>query len=236
MDRDKGILYVATGDQYVREAGNSARSFKKTMPDIPSAIFTDDTALAEEGQCFDLVEQYEDPFHTYADKIAPLKKSPFEKTIFLDADTYSLAPCDEIFDLLDRFDLAVAHAPLRVYYYSPPDCPACFPEINTGVIAYRRTSDFERLVDSWLSIYATQPPEAKTYDQPAFRQALYTSTMRFAILTPEYNLRTCFPFFIGGNAEVKILHDRGESLREAIATLEKSRKVIFPRAIDRGST
>jgi hypothetical protein len=60
--------------------------------------------------------------------------------------------------------------------------------------------------------------------------------MRFAILTPEYNLRTCFPFFIGGNAEVKILHDRGESLREAIATLERSRKVIFPRAIDRGST
>jgi hypothetical protein len=79
------------------------------------------------------------------------------------ADTYSAAPCYEVFDLLDRFELAVAHAPLRAYFHLPPSCPFAFPEVNTGVIACRNTSAFHALVANWIEIFESQPD--LEYDQ-----------------------------------------------------------------------
>jgi len=49
-----------------------------------------------------------------ADKILPLLDSPFNRTVFLDTDTQVCSEFFELFDLLDRFDLAVAHAPWRI--------------------------------------------------------------------------------------------------------------------------
>jgi hypothetical protein len=230
MDRSRGILYVATGARYRAEAARSASSFKSTMPDIPIALCTDDPDAAGGLGCFDTVVKHADARHSFIDKARPLAASPFERTLFLDTDTHSLSACYEVFDLLDHFDLAVAHAPLRGHFYFPPSCPASFPELNTGVIAYRMSSGFASLVDGWVSSFETQPPGAD--DQPAFREALLASRLRFAVLTPEYNLRTCFAYFLGGNADVKIVHDRGASLDRALALLKGEGRSILPRVVD----
>jgi hypothetical protein len=230
--RRQGILQVATGETYLGEATRSAASFKATMPDVPIAIFTDDPATAREHHCFDMVFEHPHGRRSNADKLAPLKASPFERTLFVDTDTHSIAPCQEVFDLLDRFDLAAAHAPIRANFHIPPDLPASFPELNTGVIAYWNTPGFRSLVDHWLSLLAAQPAEGRGVDQPAFREALYRSGLRYAVLPPEYNLRTCFPFFVGGNAEVKIVHDRGASLDRGIAAVRATPKTVLPRAFD----
>lgn len=230
MDRSRGILYVATGERYRDEAAQSAASFKATMPDVPIAIVTDDTASAGRHGCFDVVVEHERPEYSYMDKALPLNASPYDATLFVDTDTYSLAPCYEVFELLDHFELALAHAPLRAHFYFPPSCPASFPELNTGVIAYRKSDGFSSLVDAWIASFERQPPGGD--DQPAFREALLASRLRFAVLTPEYNLRTCFAYFLGGNAEVKIVHDRGASLRRAIERLRLKEKTLFPRVVD----
>jgi hypothetical protein len=229
MHPGTGILYVVTGARHQEESRCSARSFKTTMPDVPIAIFTDDAPAARAAGCFDVVRELPDCRHSYVDKLRPLVESPFERTLFLDSDTYSAAPCHEVFDLLDRFDLAVAHAPLRAHFHFPPGCPISFPEVNTGVIAYRNTSAFQALVANWIAIFASQ--EDLEYDQPAFREALYTSDLRFAVLTPEYNLRACFPYFLGGNVEVKIIHARGHCLDQAIAGLRAAPKALLPRVV-----
>jgi len=230
MDRSRGILYVATGESYGREVASSAASFKSTMPDVPIAVFTDDPASASRLDCFDLVLDHVGSRYSYIDKARPLSATPFEATLFLDTDTFSLAPCHELFELLDHFDLAVAHAPLRAHSHFPSGCPASFPELNTGVIAYRRSGAFERLVDDWIAIFDANPPGSD--DQPAFREALLASRMRFAVLAPEYNLRTCFPYFLGGNADVKIVHDRGPNLERAVSRLRREGRALFPRVVD----
>ena len=227
--QDAGILYVATGERHLSETQRSARSFHATMPDVPVAVFTDDQPAARASGCFDLVLEHPACQHSYVDKLRPLVESPFERTLFLDTDTYSAAPCYEVFDLLDRFELAVAHAPLRAHLHSPPGCPISFPEVNTGVIAYRNTRGFQALVADWIAIFASQPPEYD--DQPAFREALYASDVRFAVLTSEYNLRACFPYFLGGNVEVKIIHARKHCLDDAIATLRAAPKAMLPRVV-----
>jgi len=211
----RGILYIATGRRYTAEAAGSARSAKAHMPELPVGLLCDDVASAKTTE-IDFVAGLPTPTHSLLDKVVGLPQSPFERTLFLDTDTLVIEPVHELFQLLDHFDLAAAHAPWR--WVRPVDaCPECFPELNSGVLLFRRTPNLLRFFARWEALYREQlaAPRKPPHDQPAFRQALYESDLRFTILPPEYNLRTPFPAFAGGNAQVKILHGRGPSLDQA---------------------
>ncbi len=214
MQAERGVLYITTGRRYTLEAAGSAASIRQRMPDVPVGIICDDTSLVDRG-LYSYVEKLEDPEYSFFDRILWMRKSPFEKTLFLDSDTELLEPCDEIFELLERFDMAFTHAPIR-WLYRLDGCPDCFPELNGGVIAYRRGEASDHLLARWEEIYRAQLASERKppHDQPALRQALWESDARFALLPPEYNLRTIFPYFAGGNAKVKILHGRDPSLSE----------------------
>ena len=224
----RGLLYIATGEKFVDEAVASALTFREHMPAVPIALFTDLPRRAGDG--FDHVGVVENPRYGFIDKIAPLKESPFDRTVFLDTDTVAVAPVDDLFELLDRFDIAAAHAPLRERYHLPEACPSSFPELNTGVIAYRKSAAFDRLVDEWLRLYhqLIEPGKRLPPNQPSFREALYASDLRLNVLTPEYNLRTCFSFLVGGKAHVKIVHARGEAAADALAELRQPHRRSEP--------
>ena len=49
------------------------------------------------------------------------------------------------------------------------------------------------------------------------------------MLTSEYNLRACFPYFLGGNVEVKIIHARDHYLDDAISSLRLIPTALLPR-------
>lgn len=231
----RGLMYIATGPKFVAEAERSVATFKAMMPDLPAILIKDaDSALSKDAQ-FDMVRDLQNPSFTYIDKILPLKDSPFEHTIFLDTDTHCVALCEELFELLDRFDYAAAHAPVRTCWRGA-HCPDSFPELNTGVIAFNTSEPFKELVDAWYTIYERhrQLADPPPHDQPAFREAAFNARARLYVLPPEYNLRSCFSSFIGGNAEVKILHDRAQSLTKALAFLQESGAMNrFPRTFVR---
>ncbi len=50
-DGERGIVYVATGERYVREAEESARSVRKSNPYIPITLFTDSSVT--QSHCFE---------------------------------------------------------------------------------------------------------------------------------------------------------------------------------------
>ncbi|HZO61948.1 MAG TPA: hypothetical protein VFB35_03105 [Gaiellaceae bacterium] len=194
-----GVLYVACGDRYVEAAAASARSVRAVMPGVPIALGTD--GPAPDG--FDQVVPVAEP-DGYRAKIRGMLASPFDRTLALDADTYAAADVSEAFGVLDEFDVAAAHAPNRVTL-DLDDVPDSFPELNTGVIAFRRNERVQRLLEAWLEEYdrlAPQKPPSK--DQPSFRRALYRADVRPAVLPPEFNLR----FWMAGfhNQPVRILH------------------------------
>lgn len=222
-----GLLYVATGEKYIKECIESAKSAKSVMPDVSITLYTD---IHLENDLFDYIEQIENPRHSFFDKILPLQETKYEKTLFIDTDTFFVSDVYDISILLDTFDMAVAHAPWRL----PPwagweahdfaEIPISFPELNTGVIAYRNTANVKALIRQWGKIYEDQlkwqiPPKN---DQPAFRHALYFSGLKINILPPEYNFRTVFKAFKGGGIKVKILHGRSPSLNNAIKMVNKN--------------
>jgi hypothetical protein len=214
-DLSRGILYVATGAAFQAEAIVSARSVKAVWPDVPIAVITDGPI---DAACFDIVQIVAVEGNNI-DRVRYIAQSPFERTITLDSDTYCLQAFPEVFDLLDRYQLAAAHESGRFatrwdpatgteVFIRAKDVPECFPELNTGVVAFRRHPDVLAVFDRWLAACRNvrQAPVPHTQDQPSFRQVVYDSDLRVAVLPPEYNFRLVCPGY-ARNA-IKIIHGR----------------------------
>ena len=212
---ERGILYIATGSSYLTEAVGSAQSVRAVWPGIRLALITD---TPPPPGCFDHVEIVEAE-RSSLDKPRLIGRSPFEQTIFLDADTYCCAPLAELFDQLDRFELLAALEDGRFStkvdpasgeerFVRVPGIPELFPELNTGVIAFRRTPATSALFERWIAGYdeVLNGPLADYHDQPSFRAAIYRSTVQFGVLPSEYNFRLDCP----GKArtQIKIIHGR----------------------------
>ncbi|MDD5198734.1 MAG: hypothetical protein PHC88_02945 [Terrimicrobiaceae bacterium] len=218
----RGFLYVATGARHTAEMIESAESLKRHMPDAPIVVYTDQGGLS--ASLFADVRPLENPRHSFMDKIVPMRETPFERTVFLDTDTRVCAPIDDLFDLLDRVEIAVAHAPYR--HDRPFVAPASFCELNTGVIAYRKTASIDSLLSRWQRIYEEEVRKTGRLDsdQPAFREALWRSTVSMFVLTPEYNLRTVMPAAVG-RCTVRIIHGRGPDMAELERWVNASRRI-----------
>jgi hypothetical protein len=187
------------------------------MPELPIAIFVEIEAELPSG-LFDEISIIQRPVFSVLEKVRLFRFSPFQKTLFLDTDTVVLEPIQELTRLLDRFDLACAHAPWR-QSREIPECPESFPELNTGVILYRRSPKINRFFRTWERHFEQLDDlSTKNYpDQPAFRKSLFLSNLHFTVLPPEYNLRTPFPYYVC--SKVKILHGRGDAFMKARASI-----------------
>jgi hypothetical protein len=214
---------VATGGRYIREASVSVRSLRRHEPSLPVRVYTDGKhgEYLEEPFPFpspqDLLEFVSHPNATrsWSDKpLALLSEAPDgERILVLDTDTRVCGSLSEVFELLDRFDLAAAHAPARLGPGQPralaARAPRAFPELNTGVIAMRKSQAAVELLARWASLHEEMlrhTDARRLGDQATFRVALYESAIRFTVLPPEYNCRFTIPTYLHGPA--RILHGR----------------------------
>lgn len=216
-----GAVYVATGENCRQQAIRSATSLKKHNPSLPVTLFSD--VLIEE-YCFDEVWRLEGCSFSYLDKISPLAESPYERTLFLDSDTFVCGSIGELFPLLDRFQLAAAHDTWRLGE-SIGVCPASFFEFNTGVLLYRNEPAVRKLISDWKTTYHDQLARGQNCnDQSSFRKVVYQSEIVFYVLGPEYNFTTWCPGFAGSRAHVKVLHGKNPNLEEIASWLNASQE------------
>ena len=134
-----GVILVATGaEKYVALAARAAASVKRACPGLAVDLFTDQAC---ELPGFDRVHRLENPW--FRSKIDGLIASRFERTLYMDADILALADFRDVFEVLDRFDIALAqdwfrNSALHHSFWRKP-LPAAFPQFNGGLIALRRT-------------------------------------------------------------------------------------------------
>ena len=180
----QGVIYVAQGAGYLDLAQRSARSLRALNPGHAIDLFTD---LAPEPDLFDRVEAI--PAGPTA-KLASLPCSRFDRTLYLDCDTLCLAPLGDLFDVLERFELAVAHDVRRTWSLiregTGERVPYAFPQMNCGVLLYRRSEAMATFLRDWQVTYLAA---GSARDQPSFRDVLWRSDLRFYVLPPEFNLR-----------------------------------------------
>ncbi|EKE45594.1 hypothetical protein OCGS_0211 [Oceaniovalibus guishaninsula JLT2003] len=179
----RGFVLACSGAGYLPLAVHTARSVAATHPDLPVDLFTD-------AVCDDPVFAAVHPLERswFRPKFEAMRRSRFGRTIYLDTDLRVLARVDDVFDLLDRFDLAGAHDAWRA---SPRnltdrgDVPVAFPQINSGVLALRRD---ERVHALLAAVEAELLATGARKDQPILRRHLWASDLRLAVLPEEYNL------------------------------------------------
>lgn len=182
-----GVIYVATGADYVELARRSALSLRQTNPDLAVDLFTDDTG-APDLDVFDQVHAV--PRRHPRAKIDCLPLSRFQRTLFLDCDTLVIGGFGDLFDVLDRFDLALAHdvrrASTLVQEGAVEKTPYAFPQLNSGVVLYRKSDAMAAFFADWATRYAAA---GVTRDQVTLKDLLWASDLRFYVLPPEFNLR-----------------------------------------------
>jgi hypothetical protein len=228
----KGILYVATGEQHIYEATKSAQYTRKHM-DVPIAIVTDQQP---DTDIFDRVITVSKPEYSSVDKPKNLLQSPFEQTLYLDCDAIVLEPVSELFELLNQYELLVATDPNEAGKIHNPDedaaeLPSSLPIFQTGVIAYRQTKSFEELINTWTQ---NAIKNNYSYEQTAFREAMYENNLNWMTLTHLYNCLNKWPMQVTG--QVKIMHghlnnwseDRIDKIKNRMNSNHNPRLFYYP--------
>lgn len=221
----QGILYIASGPNFLSEAEYSAQSVRRNMPDIPISIITDQKNVSE--AIFDSVHPLKTHYpHTAISTLAP-DMLFYDRTLFLDTDTYLTEPVYELFEVLDNHDIAFTLSPGREPVAS---LPQPWKEFNTGVIALKNCDRTTSLLSTWRRIHDSYVDQDRgRRNQPSFAEAVYRSDIDYFILSDEYNCRV--PRFGYLSTDPKIVHGRSNiSLDEIASRLsEKSgRRVFWP--------
>ena len=193
---EKGIIYIVysaqNNDKFYKETIHSINTLKKTNPNLPVTVFTDkklDCNLIDNTVIIPKNEVELRIKHKY------LLKSPYEKTLYLDTDTHVNYDINEMFDILDKYEIALVHDFARKrskYSNMMPEykkIPYAFSEFNCGIFLYKKCPNVEKCIKLWehyFNKYKSQCP----YDQPSGRIAFWESGINIHTLPLEYNRRS----------------------------------------------
>ena len=164
--------------------------------------------------------------HSYRDKIS-MRFSPFKKTLFLDTDTHILGPIDQLFRLLDRFDVFFSAADGGLHYELEGVPMDAFPEPSAGVIGWTKSDRTARFFALWDQYYLEQERAngEGAWDQRSMRAALWWSDVSLASLPSVWQLYTfCTASMIG---PVRIVHGRDRRLPSVIASANRHLGIRF---------
>ena len=108
--KSRGVLYIASGYEHIKAALLSAQSVRDTNPNLPIHLFADyqqqNIQLDAEPGPLTSWENISDPHRR--SKVDYISRTPFEQTMYLDTDTRVLCDLEDVFCLLENFDVAMA--------------------------------------------------------------------------------------------------------------------------------
>jgi hypothetical protein len=243
-----GVIYMTWGMNAINQAENSITTLRrKAGSDYPVMVVGDAEAQAyfadKKHVRFELIEvnpfneQKSRGFSFMAGRIKPLLAglSPFERTLYVDADTAFKQSPKIGFDLLDRFDVVVAETETRslvegiagVKESRGTSAWLGTPHIlyhNSGMIFWRKNAKTNKLFELWAS-------EWKVYagwdEQVALLRALLKSEVTYLTVPHTWN---CYSekeshilhhWFGGGQARIN-----GKRRSGALQPARETRKMV----------
>ncbi len=203
--RDRGVIYVASGGASLGEAQASLKTLRATNPGLEAMLLTDEAP--PDAGIWDKVE-VDSALRGLRNRAKlHMDRAPWERCLFLDTDTRVCADLAEAFALLDRFDFAGEHGH-GGHHYEYPGLPSSFPEVNSGVLLWRRNGRTAALFEKWRQLYDADETryDGRRWDQNSLRIAVWLSEVQFVNLPRAYNLMPYFPSALEG--KLRIAHGR----------------------------
>ena len=191
---NQGFVYIASNSaggmkniDYVKEAIFSAKSLRKIHPDASITLFTN-KQNEKLINTFDVIKIVDIKLRSKQDI---LSMTPYEKTIYIDTDTYINENLYELFELLNKYELFACHDYARKRKFPIPEymnIPTSFSELNGGVFGFKKCDNFTKLMELW-SHYYKKYKSITPWDQPSFRIACWESNINIYVVPCEYNRR-----------------------------------------------
>ena len=183
----RGVIYIVWGSRIEPWLERSMASLKAVHPELPVEVFR--------------LGEVDDPVKGLLEKSKMMRLTPFEETLFLDADTVVIDRLDFGFEKAAQFGFACAIC----------ECPwarrysATFKdesvEYNTGVLFFTRKAapvfelweKYAPAVDSTIVFLLDGKKAGQRYnDQAAFAKAVADSGMQPFVLPLNWNYRPQF--------------------------------------------
>lgn len=182
-----GVTYIAYGDAAGREANMSATTLR-TSHRYPVAVIGNQPIPQAKTVKFD-----EPGWGARWAKLNLDTLSPFDDTLYLDADTRVRGDLSVFLCWLDHgFDLVIGasgnQAEKALWHVTEGERERTLDEIGftpvqlqAGIFAFRKSPAISALFSSWRAAYKDEAEPQQ--DQAAFLRALYTTPVRMMILS-----------------------------------------------------
>lgn len=223
-----GVIYVATGEKFVAEAEASLSTLRQSNPGLPAVLLTDAPPARAAGLWDEVMVDPGLQGQGGRSKLH-MDRAPWERCLFLDTDTMVCGDLSAGFALLDRFDFAGEHSHSG-HHYEVAGLPTSFPEINSGVLFWKKNASTQALFERWRELYDADAKKygGRKWDQKSLRQAVWESEVRFTNLPMSYNLMTYFPAALEGR--VVVAHGRSmknlERMRDRLNVSDQLRAYV----------
>ncbi len=190
---EKGYIFTAFGENFYKECINSVRILKKTT-NLPIHLITDQKEISDSEKSLFFSWRYMPNLHVRS-KVDYISLSPFNKTIYLDTDIIVVKKIDELFKLLDNFDILATldtarkreNISKKIKEYN--NIPYSFGEVNSGLLCFNKYAK-DKILKKWPSYFYKYMNQSGGWDQPSLRILLWKSKASLYILPPEFNIRS----------------------------------------------
>lgn len=215
MSFDKGYLYVVDGERWARETLYAIKRMR-SLSDYPicivcSEILTDISYIQNKFENVIVKVVHVMKKTNFCSKVIGMINTPFEKTLYMDTDTFVVSNVDDIFELLDLCDMALKPEPYgHTNLYPVPDKYLnLFSEYNTGICLFNNNKIVMEVLREWQSAIETRKYNQDYFDMPQLRNVLVNRRNRPNILPLHecYNMQGLRTYKII-HGEVKIIHER----------------------------
>lgn len=198
-----GIVLCAMGDQkFVTMCETLIRDINALMPDVPVFVYTDRDTILGKNIWLHRGEFRREEKHVC--KIESCRKSPFERSIFVDVDSRIVRPIQELFDLVSNHDIGLCHsdgrAIMRDAEWTPQETGL---PLSSSTLVFRRSPKIDRLFSRWLEVYKTRELPWTRGDQDCLSYVLHKDeSIRYAVLPHEYRMSSDHPVAVSGMVKV----------------------------------
>ena len=231
----RGVITVATGKRYHGYASALARSLRRHAPGLPLAVVTDAPASAFRG-LFDHVVAADPSFgHGYAQKLHLDDYSPFEQTLFLDADSLAVRDPSPAWDLFADLPVGVIGGPHSTGHWFMDIERVCreqnvtsIPKFNGGLVYLSGTAECRAILADARSVMATYDAvgleriNGLEADEPALAVALARHGVAAKL---DYGHGVLMRTPIGATGPVEVDALRGT------ASLDRGKGVLHPAVV-----
>lgn len=201
---ERGILYIVWGDKVAPYLERSLNSVRHWHPELPVHV--------------ERLQSVGDPIEALHGKSRMLEITPFEETVFLDADTVVLGRLDYAFERARRFSVAccINECPWA-RRYGDARLSGDMIEYNTGVVFFTRAA--RPLFDAWAACAGSLDSSIEweeggrlnrmvANDQAGFAKAMDDTGTSPFVLPLNWNYRPFFHRAFFG--PIRVWHDYGD--------------------------